>query len=71
MNLNTSSGAGAGAINLKIVSSGAGTWPILGQLPSPERKADSKEEREASKKSLPRTSTRKHERVSGCKSSPG
>ena len=33
MNLNTSSRAGA--IDLKIVSSGAGTWSILGQLPSP------------------------------------
>ena len=37
MNLNTSSGAGAGAIDLKIASSrgGAGAWSILGQLPSP------------------------------------
>ena len=35
------------------------------------RKADSKEERETSKKSLSRTSRRKHERVSGRKSSPG
>ena len=37
MNLNTSSaaGAGAGAIDLKIASSGAKAWSILGQLPSP------------------------------------
>ena len=35
MNLNTSSGAGAGAIDLKIVSFGAGAWFTLGQLPSP------------------------------------
>ena len=37
MNLNTSSRAGAGAIDLKIASSaaGAGAWSILGQLPSP------------------------------------
>ena len=37
MNLNTSSGAGAGAIDLKIVSSeaGAGAWSILDQLLSP------------------------------------
>ena len=35
MNLNTSSGAGAGAIDLKIASSGAGAWSILGQLSSP------------------------------------
>ena len=34
MNLNTCSGAGAGAIDLKTVSSGAGAWSILGQLPS-------------------------------------
>ena len=38
MNLNTSSVAGAGAIDLKIASSGAGAWSILGQLPSPGRK---------------------------------
>ena len=38
MNLNTGSVAGAGAINWKIVSSGAGAgaWSILGQLPNPE-----------------------------------
>ena len=35
MNLNTSSGAGAGAMNLKIASSGAAAWSILDQLPSP------------------------------------
>ena len=37
MNLNTRSGAGSEAIDLKIVSSGAGAgaWSILGQLPSP------------------------------------
>ena len=35
MKLHTSSGAGAGAIDLKIVSSGAGASSILGQLPSP------------------------------------
>ena len=35
MNLNTSSRAGAGAIDLKIASFGAGAWSILGQLPSP------------------------------------
>ena len=40
MNLNTSSGAGAGAIDLKIVSSGAEAWSILGQLPSPESDKD-------------------------------
>ena len=37
----------------------------------PWRKADSKEDRERKQKSLPRTSRRKHERVSGRKSSPG
>ena len=38
MNLNTCSGAGAGAIDLKIASSEArgGAWSILGQLPSPD-----------------------------------
>ena len=35
MNLNTRSGAGAGAIDLKIASSGAGALSIFGQLPSP------------------------------------
>ena len=37
MNLNTSSGAGAGALNLKIASfeARAGAWSILGQLPNP------------------------------------
>ena len=35
MNLNTSSAAGAKAIDLKIASSGAKAWSILGQLPSP------------------------------------
>ena len=35
MNLNTSSGAGAGAIDFKVASSGAGAWSILSQLPSP------------------------------------
>ena len=38
MNLSTSSGAGAGAIDLKIARSGAGAWSILGQLPSPDEK---------------------------------
>ena len=38
MNLNTSSRAGAGAIHLKIASSGAGARSILGQLPSPAHK---------------------------------
>ena len=32
MNLNICSGAGAGAIDLKIVSSGAGALSIVGQL---------------------------------------
>ena len=38
MNLNTSSRAGADAIDLKIACSGAGAraWSILGQLPSPD-----------------------------------
>ena len=35
MNLNTSSGTEAGAIDLKIASFGAGAWSILGQLLSP------------------------------------
>ena len=41
-----------------------------GGIHSEERQIPRKKER-ASKKSLPRTSRRKHERVSGCKSSPG
>ena len=42
MNLNTSSTAGAGAIDLKIASSGAGAgaWSIVGQLPSPGTRND-------------------------------
>ena len=38
MNLNTSSGARAGTIDLKIASfgAGAGAWSMLGQLPSPD-----------------------------------
>ena len=35
MNPNISSGAGAGAIDLKIASSRAEAWSILGQLPRP------------------------------------
>ena len=47
----------------------AGAWKGKGGLHN-ERRQIPKRRRRASKKSLPRTSRRKHERVSDCKSSP-
>ena len=48
----------------------ARAWSGKGGLHCERRKIPRRKER-ASTKSLPRTSRRKHERVSGCKSSPG
>ena len=48
----------------------AGAWREMGGLYREGRQIPRRKGR-ASKKSLPRTSTRKHERVSGRKSSPG
>ena len=48
----------------------ARAWSGKGGLHRERSKIPRRTER-ASKKSLPRTSRRKHERVSGCKSSPG
>ena len=47
----------------------ARTWSGKGRLHGEQRQIPRRKGR-ASKKSLPRTSRRKHERVSGCKSSP-
>ena len=49
---------------------GAGAWREKGELHSEEKQVSRRKGR-ASKKSLPRRSRRKHERVSGRKSSPG
>ena len=48
----------------------ARAWSGKGGLHHEQRQIPRRTGR-ASKKSLPRTSRRKHERVSGCKSSPG
>ena len=49
----------------------ARAWSGKGGLHRERRQDSKKETGTASKKSLPRTSRRKHERVSGRKSSPG
>ena len=48
----------------------ARSWRAKGGLHSGQREIPGRKGR-ASKESLPRKSRRKHERVSGCKSSPG